>query len=109
MPRSHPARQLLIKTEPFTEFKHLVLTFHAGIFATHPVHEFLSLLFEHLLKAAGLSTKTDVYPGLPHGFWTTCPDLSRPAGLTGLAREAPHCCAVAHRVDNYLCEIDGML
>lgn len=34
-----------------------------------------SLLLEQLLKEEGLDTKLDVYPGLPHGFWTTCPDL----------------------------------
>lgn len=34
-----------------------------------------SLLLEQLLKEEGLGTKLDVYPGLPHGFWTTCPDL----------------------------------
>lgn len=34
-----------------------------------------AILLEELLKDAGLSTKAHVYPGLPHGFWTTCPDL----------------------------------
>ncbi|KND88578.1 AB hydrolase superfamily protein B1A11.02 [Tolypocladium ophioglossoides CBS 100239] len=34
-----------------------------------------ALLFEQLLRDAGLETRSDVYPGLPHGFWTTCPDL----------------------------------
>ena len=34
-----------------------------------------ALLFEQILKQEGLDTKLDVYPGLPHGFWTTCPDL----------------------------------
>ena len=34
-----------------------------------------ALLFEELLKSAGLSTILHIYPGLPHGFWTTCPDL----------------------------------
>ncbi len=34
-----------------------------------------SLLLEQLLREEGLGTKLDVYPGLPHGFWTTCPDL----------------------------------
>lgn len=34
-----------------------------------------SLLLEQILKGEGLETKLDVYPGLPHGFWTTCPDL----------------------------------
>lgn len=34
-----------------------------------------ALLLEQLLKEEGLQTKSDVYPGLPHGFWTTCPTL----------------------------------
>ncbi|KAK2593440.1 hypothetical protein QQS21_008857 [Conoideocrella luteorostrata] len=34
-----------------------------------------ALLFRELLGEAGLATKMDVYAGLPHGFWTTCPDL----------------------------------
>ncbi|GME61538.1 Potassium transporter [Neofusicoccum parvum] len=33
------------------------------------------LLFEQLLKEAGVQTRLLVYSGLPHGFWTTCPDL----------------------------------
>lgn len=34
-----------------------------------------ALLFGDLLKEAGTQVKEFVYPGLPHGFWTTCPDL----------------------------------
>ncbi|CAG8010908.1 unnamed protein product [Penicillium olsonii] len=34
-----------------------------------------ALLFEQLLKEESTRTKLYVYPGLPHGFWTTCPDL----------------------------------
>lgn len=34
-----------------------------------------SLLFEQLLSESGIETKKHVYPGLPHGFWTTCPTL----------------------------------
>lgn len=34
-----------------------------------------AILFEQLLKEAGLQTKIDIYAGLPHGFWTTCPSL----------------------------------
>ncbi|KAJ5690217.1 alpha/beta-hydrolase [Penicillium macrosclerotiorum] len=34
-----------------------------------------ALLFERLLREENVSTKLFVYPGLPHGFWTTCPDL----------------------------------
>ncbi|KAK7708211.1 hypothetical protein SLS57_009108 [Botryosphaeria dothidea] len=33
------------------------------------------LLFEQLLKEVGLQTRLHVYSGLPHGFWTSCPDL----------------------------------
>ena len=39
----------------------------------HVVDE--ALLFGQLLEEAGLGTKVDVYPGLPHGFWASCPDL----------------------------------
>ncbi|OAQ74232.1 potassium transporter protein [Pochonia chlamydosporia 170] len=35
-----------------------------------------ALLFRQLLEEAGLQTKMNVYAGLPHGFWTTCPDLA---------------------------------
>lgn len=34
-----------------------------------------ALLFASLLKEAGLATELQVYAGLPHGFWTTCPSL----------------------------------
>lgn len=34
-----------------------------------------ALLFEQILREANVQTKLHVYPGLPHGFWTTCPDL----------------------------------
>lgn len=34
-----------------------------------------ALLFEQLLKKEDVDTKKYVYSGLPHGFWTTCPDL----------------------------------
>ncbi|KAB8071951.1 Alpha/Beta hydrolase protein [Aspergillus leporis] len=34
-----------------------------------------ALLFEQLLREEELGTKLIVYPGLPYGFWTTCPDL----------------------------------
>lgn len=34
-----------------------------------------ALLVEQLLKDTGIDTKIDIYPGLPHGFWTTCPEL----------------------------------
>lgn len=34
-----------------------------------------ALLFKDLLSEAGLQTKADVYSGLPHGFWTTAPEL----------------------------------
>ncbi|KAB2574667.1 hypothetical protein DBV05_g6682 [Lasiodiplodia theobromae] len=33
------------------------------------------LLFEQLLKETDLQTRLHIYPGLPHGFWTSCPDL----------------------------------
>ncbi|KAF2433853.1 hypothetical protein EJ08DRAFT_607082 [Tothia fuscella] len=34
-----------------------------------------SFLFEQLLKEAGTETVLDVNPGLPHAFWTDCPEL----------------------------------
>lgn len=34
-----------------------------------------AILLEQLLREAGTATKIHVYQGLPHGFWTTCPDL----------------------------------
>ncbi|KAF9895014.1 hypothetical protein FE257_004638 [Aspergillus nanangensis] len=34
-----------------------------------------SFLFEKLLQEGGVQTQEYIYPGLPHGFWTTCPDL----------------------------------
>lgn len=34
-----------------------------------------ALLFEQILKEEHIDTKAYLYPGLPHGFWTTCPDL----------------------------------
>ncbi|KAH8721902.1 Alpha/Beta hydrolase protein [Ilyonectria robusta] len=34
-----------------------------------------AILLDQLLQEVGLSTKVRIYQGLPHGFWTTCPDL----------------------------------
>jgi acetyl esterase/lipase len=34
-----------------------------------------AFLLSDILKENGMDTKNYVYPGLPHGFWTTCPDL----------------------------------
>lgn len=34
-----------------------------------------AILLEQLLQAEGVSTRIKVHPGLPHGFWTTCPML----------------------------------
>lgn len=37
-----------------------------------------ALLFEQILKTeGGLNTRLHVYPGLPHGFWSVCPDLPK--------------------------------
>jgi hypothetical protein len=33
------------------------------------------LLYEQILKENGIRTKKNVYPGLPHGWWTTAPSL----------------------------------
>lgn len=35
-----------------------------------------AILLSQLLQDAGTEIKTTIYPGLPHGFWTTCPDLA---------------------------------
>lgn len=34
-----------------------------------------ALLFGKLLQESDVVVKLHVYPGLPHGFWTSCPDL----------------------------------
>ncbi|KAH7221513.1 Alpha/Beta hydrolase protein [Fusarium oxysporum] len=34
-----------------------------------------AILLDQLLQEVGLPTKSHLYSGLPHGFWTTCPDL----------------------------------
>lgn len=34
-----------------------------------------ALLYSDLLREEGLVTLARVYKGLPHGFWTTCPEL----------------------------------
>lgn len=33
------------------------------------------MLLAEILEDEGLKVRKDVYPGLPHGFWTTCPSL----------------------------------
>lgn len=36
-----------------------------------------SLIYERMLREeCGVSTRVDVYPGVPHGFWTMYPDLA---------------------------------
>ncbi|KAH5125483.1 hypothetical protein HBH71_007400 [Parastagonospora nodorum] len=34
-----------------------------------------AILFADMLRKQGLDVKNKVYSGLPHGFWTTCPEL----------------------------------
>ena len=34
-----------------------------------------ALLLGKILRADELQVKDKTYAGLPHGFWTTCPDL----------------------------------
>ncbi|CAO2649792.1 Nn.00g010840.m01.CDS01 [Neocucurbitaria sp. VM-36] len=34
-----------------------------------------AIVFADVLRKAGLDVKERIYSGLPHGFWTTCPDL----------------------------------
>ncbi|KAH7377402.1 Alpha/Beta hydrolase protein [Pyrenochaeta sp. MPI-SDFR-AT-0127] len=35
-----------------------------------------AIAFTKVLRENGLEVKDRIYQGLPHGFWTTCPDLS---------------------------------
>ncbi|KAH7092608.1 Alpha/Beta hydrolase protein [Paraphoma chrysanthemicola] len=35
-----------------------------------------AILFANILREQGLDVKDEIYTGLPHGFWTTCPDLA---------------------------------
>ncbi|PLB54466.1 alpha/beta-hydrolase [Aspergillus steynii IBT 23096] len=39
-----------------------------------------AFLFDELLTNEGVLTMRYVYKGLPHGFWTTCPDLEESKG-----------------------------
>jgi acetyl esterase/lipase len=39
-----------------------------------------TLLVEEILRAEGVATKKYIYPGLPHGFWGTCPGLEESKG-----------------------------
>jgi len=32
------------------------------------------LIYEQVLKEAGVRTKLDIFPGLPHGFWSWFPE-----------------------------------
>ena len=34
-----------------------------------------AILYRQLLEDDGIEARSKVYKGLPHGFWTTCPDL----------------------------------
>lgn len=34
-----------------------------------------AIVYADILRDNGLKVETRIYPGLPHGFWTTCPDL----------------------------------
>lgn len=35
-----------------------------------------AILFAEILRQQGIEVKDKVYSGLPHGFWTTCPELA---------------------------------
>ncbi|KAL3468344.1 hypothetical protein BJX64DRAFT_282522 [Aspergillus heterothallicus] len=34
-----------------------------------------TLLVEEILRGEGVQTRKYIYPGLPHGFWGSCPDV----------------------------------
>ncbi|TAQ90325.1 hypothetical protein B7494_g1347 [Chlorociboria aeruginascens] len=34
------------------------------------------LIYESILRESGIKTRLDIYPGLPHGFWTWFPEAS---------------------------------
>lgn len=34
-----------------------------------------AILYSKLLEQDGIVSESKIYPGLPHGFWTTCPDM----------------------------------
>lgn len=34
-----------------------------------------AILYRELLEKDGIDAKSKIYTGLPHGFWTTCPEL----------------------------------
>lgn len=34
-----------------------------------------AILYSQLLENDGIGTRSKIYKGLPHGFWTTCPEL----------------------------------
>lgn len=34
-----------------------------------------SILLESILRDEGVNTRIKIHSGLPHGFWTTCPEL----------------------------------
>ncbi|KAL2809935.1 Alpha/Beta hydrolase protein [Aspergillus granulosus] len=39
-----------------------------------------TLLVEEILRGEGVQTRKYIYPGLPHGFWGSCPDLEESKG-----------------------------
>ena len=38
-----------------------------------------TLVLEQVYSDAGIPTKLDIYPGLPHGFWAVFPQLKAAA------------------------------
>lgn len=47
-----------------------------------------ALVLEQAYRDSGVSTKIDVYPGLPHGFWAVYSDLKVTQQHTEDTREA---------------------
>lgn len=33
------------------------------------------IIYEQILKDAGVQTRFDMFPGMPHGWWTLLPDM----------------------------------
>lgn len=46
-----------------------------------------ALIYEEVLREVGVSTKVDIFPGLPHGFWGFFPKSNFAAEFWGRSGE----------------------